>query len=122
MRSARVVTRIGEQNAPADETAVHNAALFQAAPRMRESLQILIQEEHETMRPLTANKIRELLSKIDAGADNVVHVERAKELQRYEDVLQQQVMEMSLQSDARKPDQVPEEDQGEEEEGHSFGW
>jgi len=83
---------------PQDETAVYNAVLMRAAPRMRESLQGLVRSEN-VVSPETASEIRKLLSEIDTGAESALLQNRAKQLERDEEIKQAQVMEMSLQSD-----------------------
>jgi hypothetical protein len=65
--------------------------------------------------------VRELLAEIDAGAGDAFLKERDEQRRDWEESIQMQILEMSLQSEHR-PGEAPAEDLEEEEDlGHSFG-
>ncbi len=68
---ARVMSSAsGHTNAPDDATAQANLSLLKAAPRLRESLEVVLEREFEPMHPQIASAIRELLAEIDHGDRN----------------------------------------------------
>jgi hypothetical protein len=103
------------EGSPSHETALHNAVLFKAAPRLREALQGILDSKHENIRSSTARGMRSLLAEIDAGPTEAFLKERDEQRRETDELLQAQADEMALQTDG-KPD---EED---EEHGPSFGF
>lgn len=98
---AHIYTRSFDQrNAPIDQVALSNAALLSAAPQMRDSLRELLQGE-ERLRPTTANGIRALLERIDAGTPKSFVQDRTRKRQAFEASIKEQVNEMSRQSGSK---------------------
>src|SRR4051794_7387220 len=74
---ARVLSKeSGHENAPEDRVAIQNLALLMKAPRMRDTLEIVLEREHEPMHPLIAECVRELLAEIDLGDHTSVQRQR----------------------------------------------
>lgn len=120
-RVAYVLSReSGDSNAPGDEAALYNAALFRSAPRLRESLQTLLGEAKETVRPETRERIGVLLAEIEAGAGKAVQEERLRERRLHDEALRERMLEMSRRDRGQDHGPADERERGEPEQ--SFGW
>src|SRR5687767_14910522 len=63
---ARVMSQAsGHARAPKDEVALQNVALFIKAARMRETLEVVLEREHEPMHPMVADSVKDLITEID---------------------------------------------------------
>lgn len=113
-------TTNNDRDGPRDQTALNNAVLFSAAPRMHESLRLLLVEEHQRISTPTQDKVRSLLADMDAARARL-REERMEERRLYEESLQAQIMEMARQTRNRpEPPNVAEQEQ--EDQDNSFGW
>jgi hypothetical protein len=115
---ARVLSGANHGDAPADETALRNAALLRAAPQLRESLDRIINQEYGQAKPETASAARDLLAAISSGASERFRQERDEELRAFDEMIAEQVREMS--SDNHPDWRVDAEENAEEDFGHSF--
>jgi hypothetical protein len=112
---ARVLSSLAHgSSSPHDEMALKNAALLRAAPELHASLQRMLSGEPEHIRAESDACARQLLAKIAAGPGQEFREERAEELRAFEEMIDDQVREMSMNPD---PWNEMRED---EEMGHSF--
>ncbi len=107
---ARVLSGKSHGDAPDDQTALRNAELFRAAPELRESLQRIVNEEQ--LRPEAASAARDLLASIASGASRRFQQEREEEMRAFEEIIAEQIREMSQPEPALDERESAEEDFG----------
>lgn len=117
---AHVLTRdSGHEKAPDDDTALYNASLFAAAPRMREALEVVLEREFEPMHPQVAEAVRGIIAYVDHGRHGAIHMQRQMDVWLQE--IRREIAEEQLQAEAAEKD-TEEETQEEDDENfaHSY--